>query len=134
VIVIDASAIVAVLSGEPESHALIAALERVGPAVTSPVAVCEAALGLRPKRFCSVAEAENDVLEFLALLGAEVSPLDRNAAHGALEAFSRFGKGTGHPAQLNLGDCFAYAQAREFAAPLLFKGEDFTKTDIPTAL
>jgi ribonuclease VapC len=46
----------------------------------------------------------------------------------------RLGKGTGHPAQLNLGDCFAYAQARTFCAPLLFKGDDFSKTDIPTAL
>ena len=113
---------------------MIAALERAGSAVTSPIAVYEAALGLRRKRFCSVAEAENDVLEFLALVGAEVSLLDGNAAHEALEAFSRFGEGTGHPAQLNLGDCFAYAQARTLRASLLFKGEDFSQTDIPRAL
>ena len=86
-IVIDASAIVAVLSREPECGALIAALERAGSAVTSPIAVYEAALGLRRKRFCSVAEAESDVLEFLALVGAEVSPLDRNIAHGASKLF-----------------------------------------------
>ena len=133
-IVLDASAIVAVLSCEPELGALIAALERAGAAITSPIAVYEAALGLRRKRFCSVAEAESDVLEFLALVGAEVAPLDKRAAHRALEAFSRFGKGTGHPARLNLGDCFAYAQARALGAPLLFKGDDFTKTDIPSAL
>jgi ribonuclease VapC len=134
VIVIDASAIVAILSREPECDAMIAALERSYSAVTSPIAVYEATLGLRRKRFCSVAEAENDVLDFLVLIGAEVSPLDRKAAHDALEAFSRFGKGTQHPAQLNLGDCFAYAQAKAFDAPLLFKGDDFTKTDIPTAV
>ena len=126
-IVIDASAIVAILSGEPTG-------ERAGSGVTSPIAVYEAALGLRRKRICSVAEAEHDVLEFLALVGAEVAPLDRDAAHEALDAFSRFGKGTGHPAQLNLGDCFAYAQARARGLPLLFTGHDFARTDIPAAL
>jgi ribonuclease VapC len=51
----------------------------------------------------------------------------------ALAAFSRYGKGRGHPAQLNLGDCFAYALAKNHRAALLFKGEDFDKTDIAAA-
>jgi ribonuclease VapC len=54
-------------------------------------------------------------------------------AQTALAAFSRFGKGRGHPAQLNLGDCFAYAMAKNHRLALLFKGEDFDKTDIPLA-
>lgn len=131
-IVLDASAIVAVLTREPESEALIAALERADGATTSPVAVYEAALGLRRKRYCSVAEAESDVMEFLGLARVEVAAVEASA-HGALEAFARYGKGTQHPAQLNLGDCFAYAQAKASHAALLFKGDDFPMTDIEAA-
>jgi ribonuclease VapC len=54
-------------------------------------------------------------------------------AQTALEAFSRYGKGRGHPAQLNLGDCFAYAAAKNYRTSLLFKGEDFNNTDIRPA-
>ena len=55
-------------------------------------------------------------------------------ADTALDAFARYGKGRGHPAQLNMADCFAYAAAKNYRAALLFKGEDFTKTDIRPAL
>jgi ribonuclease VapC len=132
-IVLDASAIVAILTREPGSEALIAALERADSATTSPVAVYEAALGLRRKRHCSVAEAASDVMEFLGLARIEVAAIEASAAHGALEAFARYGKATQHPAQLNLGDCFAYAQAKASHAALLFKGDDFPMTDIEAA-
>jgi ribonuclease VapC len=56
-----------------------------------------------------------------------ITPADGDAA---LEAFERFGKGRNHPAQLNLADCFAYAMAKTHGVPLLFKGDDFDKTDI----
>lgn len=59
--------------------------------------------------------------------------ITESEAATALAAFSQYGKGRGHPAQLNLGDCFAYAVARNHRTPLLFKGEDFDKTDIPSA-
>ena len=133
-IVVDASAIVAILSREPECDRLFAALERAHGAVTSPIAIYEAALGLRRKRYCSVVEAESDVMEFLALAGVAVEPIEALAAHGALDAFARYGKGTRHPAQLNLGDCFAYSQAKSSGAALLFKGDDFSKTDIEAAI
>ena len=132
-IVVDASAIVAVIADEPESPALIDALQRAQAAATSPLAVYEAALALRRLRDCSVAEAEAEVAEFLAVAGVEVVAIAAEAAHDALEAFARYGKGGGHPAQLNLGDCFAYAQARALKAPLLFKGDDFAATDLPSA-
>ncbi len=132
-IVVDASAIVAILTGEPEDAALIASLEQAESALTSPIAVYEAALGLRRKRHSSVAEAENDVMEFLAAAGVRVAAVETSAAHGALEAFARYGKGTQHPAQLNMGDCFAYGQAKALNAPLLYKGADFTMTDIVPA-
>src|SRR5271157_5465712 len=57
--------------------------------------------------------------------------IEPSAAHGALDAFARYGKGTQHPAQLNLGDCFACSQARSLGAALLFRGDDFVMTDIP---
>ena len=60
-------------------------------------------------------------------------PIDAEEATTALVAAARYGKGRGHPAQLNLGDCFAYAMARNRRIALLFKGNDFTKTDIDSA-
>lgn len=61
----------------------------------------------------------------------EVSP---RMGEVAFEAYRRFGKGAGHDASLNYGDCFSYALAKHLGSPLLFKGEDFSKTDIPSAL
>jgi ribonuclease VapC len=132
VIVIDASAIVAILTGEPESEQLIAALERGSKAAASPIAIFEAALGLRRKRKCSVEEAQADGMDFLEAARVRLRAIEPRDAHGGLEAFARYGKGTRHPAQLNLGDCFAYSQAKSARAALLFK-EDFSRTDAESA-
>jgi ribonuclease VapC len=129
-IFVDASAIVAILTREPEDAALAAALDASRDVMTSPIAVYEAALGICRKRHSSVAEAEQDVDAFLDAARIRVIPVADNDRHAALDAFSRYGKGTGHPAQLNLGDCFAYAAAKNQGAALLFKGDDFSKTDI----
>ena len=104
-----------------------------GPAETTPVAVYEAVLGVSRKRQWSVAEAETHVRDFLEAAGVPIQPIQPETAHVALEAFARYGKGRGHPARLNLGDCFAYAQAKLSGAALLFKGDDFSKTDIESA-
>jgi ribonuclease VapC len=131
---VDASAIVAILTREPEADALADALGSAHAAITSPIAVFEAVLGICRKQHTGVAEAETDVREFLGTAGVTtVSITDRDATT-ALDAYSRYGKGRGHPAQLNLGDCFAYAIARHHRASLLFKGDDFGKTDIQTAI
>ena len=61
-------------------------------------------------------------------------PFDDGMAMAAFEAFRRFGKGQGHPAQLNIVDCAVYALAKASSQPLLFKGDDFARTDIPSAL
>ena len=98
--------------------------------ITSPIAFFEAALGICPKRRTSVEQAEEDVLEFLEVAGIEMIPITSKEAETALSAFSRYGKGRGHPAQLNLGGCFAYAMAKNHRRALLFKGDDFDKTDI----
>ena len=72
-------------------------------------------------------------MEFLRLARIVVQPIQPETAHLALEAFDRYGKGRGHPGRLNLGDCFMYAQAKAGGASLLYKGDDFSKTDIESA-
>ena len=104
---VDASAIVAILTREAEADALADVLEGARSPITSPIAIFEAALGICRKRHASVGEAEADVREFLELAGIRAVPITEREAATALAAFSRYGKGRGHPAQLNLGDCFA---------------------------
>jgi ribonuclease VapC len=130
---VDASAIVAILTREPEADLLADVLESAQSPITSPIAMFEAALGICRKRHASVEEAEHDVREFLGMAGVCTVSITEREAEAALAAFSRYGRGRGHPAQLNLGDCFAYAMAKNHRRALLFKGEDFDKTDIPIA-
>jgi ribonuclease VapC len=130
---VDASAIVAILTREPEADALADLLESARSPITSPIAIFEAVLGICRKRHASVEEAEEDVREFIGLARVRTLSMTEREAAAALAAFSRYGKGRGHPAQLNLGDCFAYAMAKNHRTALLFKGEDFDKTDISPA-
>ncbi len=130
---VDASAIVAILTEEADADALATVLEGPDTPITSAVAVFEAALGLRRERHASFTEAQEDVRDFLAAAGIRTVPLGAREADLALTAFDRYGKGRGHPAQLNLGDCFAYAAARAHGTTLLFKGDDSAKTVIATA-
>jgi ribonuclease VapC len=127
---VDASAIVAILNSEPQADAFADAIEANASTVTSPIAIFEAALALCRTRHTTVEDAAADVEEFLRVAGIQCLPITQKEAQTALAAYARYGKGRGHPAQLNLGDCFAYAMARNQAIPLLFKGDDFTKTDI----
>ena len=130
---VDASAIVAIFTRELEADNLADTIEKARTPITSPIAIFEATLGVCRKRHASVEEAEQDVGEFLELAGVRIEPITDKEARTALAAFSRYGKGRGHPAQLNLGDCFAYAMAKNARTGLLFKGEDFDKTDILAA-
>lgn len=130
---VDASAIVAILTREAEADGLVEVLERARAPITSPVAIFEAVLGICRKRYASVDEAEADVRDFLRLSGIRTVAISEKEAAAALAAFSRYGKGRGHPARLNLGDCFAYAMAKNHQTTLLFTGNDFDKTDIRSA-
>ena len=121
------------LTREPDADTLVSALAAAGRAETTPVAFYEAVLGVSRKRQWSIAEAETHVRDFLEAAGVAVQPIQPETAHVALEAFARYGKGRGHRARLNLGDCFIYAQAKVGGASLLYKGEDFSKTDIESA-
>ena len=131
---VDAPAIVAILTRESDADELADALDGARSPITSPVAEFEATLGVCRKRHASVAEAQEDVLEFLGTAGVRTVSITAKEAETALDAFSRYGKRRGHPAQLNLGDCFAYAVAKTYRTVLLFKGEDFGKTDIRTVM
>jgi len=130
---VDASAIVAILTREPEADAFADLLQEALSPITSPIAIFEAALGICRKRHGSVEEAEKDVRDFLGVAEIRTVAITETEAETALAAFSRYGRGRGHPAQLNMGDCFAYAVAKNHRTALLFKGEDFGKTDITSA-
>jgi ribonuclease VapC len=127
---VDASAIVAILLSEPEADALLTRLEAVQTATTSPLAIYETVLALMRERRLSRVVAEQQVRTFLKATRIEVIPITDEIGRAALDAFDRYGKGRGHPARLNLGDCFAYGAAMTLGVPLLYKGDDFTETDL----
>lgn len=98
---------------------------------TSPVAVYEATVALMRENQWTAEEASGVVHEFLDAASIKVVMITEAMATSAAKAFEKFGKGR-HPAKLNMGDCFAYAAARSYRAPLLFKGDDFSRTDVKT--
>lgn len=130
--IVDASAILAVMleevDGDAFEDALLLAPERNH--VMSPVNYLEAAARLDGLKG-SGKGAELDSM--LASFGIEIVSVDARQAKLAREAYQRFGKGS-HAARLNLGDCFAYALAKARSEPLLFKGDDFRRTDVEAAL
>jgi ribonuclease VapC len=128
--VIDTSAVVAILFDETDQVRYDRAIEAANVRLVSAVTRVELALVIEGRK----GEAGRDRLErFFRLTGAEVVAATTDHAQIAIEAFRRFGKGR-HRASLNIGDCFAYALARATGLPLLFKGDDFTHTDIAAAL
>jgi ribonuclease VapC len=126
-IVVDSSAIVAILAKEPEGPDFVSAIRRADQAAVSAVNVLETGMVLRAR---SGTEGVGDFFDLLAALDVVVAPFGVDDCHLALAAFHRFGKGIHPKARLNLGDCAAYALAKRLNAPLLFKGDDFTHTDI----
>jgi ribonuclease VapC len=129
---VDASALTAMLTDEHDASELLARLQNYPLRFTSPLAVWEAVLAVARVLGLDVKTAAAAVEDFLDLVGVDVRFVPAEVRTIALEAFDRFGKGR-HPAALNFGDCFAYACARHAGVPLLYKGDDFPKTDIETA-
>ncbi len=124
--VIDTSALIAILLGEPSSPHLVAALDAAATRKISAASVVEASIVLLA-RYGEAGDIQLDRL--LQKLGAEVVPVDEEQATAARDAALRFGRGR-HPAALNFGDCFSYALAVVSAEPLLFVGDDFASTDV----
>ena len=125
--VIDTSAVLAWLKQEPERERIVAALEAHKVCRISAVSLPEAHIVVRAREHHTM---PGKLQRFLEEINAIVTPFDEQQALLADEAFQRYGKGQGHPAQLNLGDCAVYALAKSLDEPLLFVGNDFSKTDI----
>jgi ribonuclease VapC len=124
-IVIDTSALLAIVLGKPEADACIAVLEAENEVLISAGTLAEALI---------VAARRNVADEMTTLidgLGFSVVPVTHTSAHRIAQAYDRWGKGQ-HPAGLNFGDCFSYELAKEHSCRLLFVGNDFTKTDLKT--
>ena len=127
---VDTSVIVSILSGEADSAELAQRIEAAPSNITSALVVLEAVMRLSTKLAIEPLEVEAAVAAFLAEARIEIVPIGSAAAQLAVRAFSDYGKGRGHPAQLNLADCLSYACAKEHGTPLLYKGDDFSRTDL----
>jgi len=128
--VIDTSALLAILQDEPERHVFNRTIEGAASRLLSTASWVETSIVIEARYG---AEGLRDLDLFVDRAAIELVPVDVEQAKAARRAFSRFGKGH-HPAALNYGDCFSYALARHLGEPLLFKGKDFSKTDLPAAV
>jgi ribonuclease VapC len=143
---LDASAIISILANEDDAGYLLAKIEMsIKPIMYSSLTAYEAVVSLArvytedrigsnkpiPKEFLD--DAQEAVEQFLSLINARDISISGTTHRKALAANREYGKVVASPARLNLGDCFVYALAKEYRLPLLFKGDDFTKTDIEPA-
>jgi ribonuclease VapC len=125
--VIDTSALIAIALEEPSRQPLLEAIEGAASRILSSVSLLEAGMILRAR----LGESAPPLLyQLVEELGVDVVPFDEIQVRQAIAAFGRFGKGMGHPAQLNFGDCAVYALAASQAQPVLATGNDFTATDL----
>lgn len=125
-IVLDTSALMAVILREPSADACITAMDEAAEIAISAATLAEALI---------VAQLRNigpEMSQLIEELGCEVSPVTETSARRVALAYARWGKGI-HPAGLNFGDCFAYALADERGWPLLYVGSDFSRTDVMAA-
>ena len=125
--IVDSSALLSILQQEPDAARFARVLAQ------NPGSQMSAANWLEASMLLYVRQDEQGVHDLDVLVahyGIEVVDVTTAQAKAARRAFMRFGKGV-HPARLNFGDCFAYALAKDTGEPLLFKGGDFTQTDIP---
>jgi ribonuclease VapC len=129
--VVDSSAVLAVLRAEPDASTFADALQRIEPLFMSAGTLLELGTVVLHKRG---AGRLPEMFRLLELSQIEIVPVTEQHARDAIEAYGQFGRCTRHPAKLNFGDCFSYALARTLNRPLLFKGDDFGRTDIRSAL
>ena len=125
--IVDSSALVAILRQEPEARQFLLALQGEEEPLISAANLLEAAIVIDASR-SAISSRKFD--EFLNRTGISVEPVTESQARIAREAYRDYGRGSGHPARLNFGDCFAYALAKDKGEALLFKGTDFGQTDV----
>lgn len=129
--ILDTSAVIAILRDEPEAVRFAEAIAEAEDCRISAVNYVEAAAVIDAGRDPVASRRFDDLLREAAVV---IEPVTKAQARIAREAYRDFGKGSGHPARLNFGDCFAYALAKALAEPMLFKGDDFPLTDVTPAL
>jgi len=129
-VIVDSSAVLAVLNREPDAEVFQEAMLTAAPCRMSVANLLETSIVVEGR---GGAEAGHELDAFLEYAQVVASPVTVEHLEAARMAWRRFGKGR-HPAGLNFGDCFAYALARVADEPLLYKGNDFARTDIPAAL
>ena len=127
--IVDASAVLAILLAEPEAESFIDKLNRAAHCRMSVVNFFEAAIVIESRRSAEFVSELEMIVERTPI---DLAPVTVRQAELARDAWRRFGKGR-RPRGLNLGDCFAYALAADTGEPLLFKGDDFTRTDVVAA-
>jgi ribonuclease VapC len=130
-IVADTSAIVAIAFAEPEREAFSAAVQQAGKVLISTVSVVETRMVVHGRRGQRAVLLVDDLLRLPVFELVAPGPAEMDAAYAA---FVMYGNGSGHPAGLNFGDVFSYALAKVRGLPLLYKGDDFSQTDIASAL
>ncbi len=129
--IVDTSALIAILRDEPEAMFYARAIEAADARRVSAANFVEAALVIDASRDPVASRRFDDLCREAHLI---IEAVTEAQARIAREAYRDFGRGSGHPAKLNFGDCFAYALAKVSGEPLLFKGDDFAHTDITAAL
>jgi ribonuclease VapC len=126
-VIIDTSVVVAIVHREPDGPAFAAAMSSAPARRLSAASYVELGAVLDGRRDPVISGALDGLLRAFRI---EIVPFTVEQARIARTAYQQFGRGSGHPARLNMGDCFAYALARDLGEPLLFKGGDFALTDI----
>jgi len=129
--IIDTSALLAILRDEPEAATYAEAIQLANSRRLSAVSFVEAAAVIDGGRDPVASRGFDDLLQEAQIV---VDPVTEAQARIARDAYRDFGRGSGHPAKLNFGDCFAYALTKVTGEPLLFKGEDFVHTDVNQAV
>lgn len=128
--IVDTSAIIAILRGEPEADEFLHAISSADCRM-SVGSYLEAAIVADSVGSPALSRYFDDLVDAAAL---QLEPVTSEQARVARQAYRDYGRGSGHPAGLNFGDCFAYALARTTREPLLFKGDDFNHTDVLPAV
>jgi ribonuclease VapC len=126
---IETSVIVAVLLEEDDDDVYLAEISAASIKLTSVVNICEAAISIG-RRLNDFDMARDLVRDFVVACSIDVIDLHVDIYPTVLQAYARYGKGSGHKAKLNFGDCFSYALAKNLNADLIYKGNDFSHTDL----
>jgi len=130
-VIVDTSAIIAIVKGEPETSVFAATIESADVIRISAGSYLEASIVVDRYRNPKISARFDEIVEHPKFA---IEPVTAEQARIARQAYRDYGKGSGHPANLNFGDCFSYALAREKRESILYKGDDFVHTDLRSAI